>query len=102
MARIPGLAIGLAIGAVAVISAPILARHMRPVAKAAFKGALAAADELRLKLTEFAETAEDLMAEARAERATEAAAAGAAVDLSAEPLAGEDETSSARAPAGAA
>lgn len=102
MARIPGLAIGLAIGAVAVISAPILARHMRPVAKAAFKGALAAADELRVKLAEFAETAEDLMAEARAERAAEAAAAGAAADLSPEPLAGEDETSSARAPAGAA
>jgi hypothetical protein len=104
MARIPGLAIGLAIGAVAVISAPILARHMRPVAKAAFKGALAAADELRVKLAEFAETTEDLMAEVRAERAAEAAAAtaGATADLSPEPPADVEETSSVRAPVSAA
>lgn len=107
MARIPGLAIGLAIGAVAVISAPILVRHMRPVAKAAFKGALAAADELRVKLAEFAETTEDLMAEVRAERAAEAAeaaAAGAATDLSPRPSAGEVDLGAAsdRAPANAA
>jgi hypothetical protein len=104
MARIPGLAIGLAIGAVAIISAPILVRHMRPVAKAALKGALAAADELRVKIAEFAETTEDLMAEVRAERAAERAAVAAdfAADSRHEPSTDEGETSSERAPAGAA
>lgn len=68
MARIPVLAVGIAAGAVAVIAAPILARHMRPVAKAAFLAAFATMEELRLRMAEMAETAEDLMAEARAER----------------------------------
>jgi hypothetical protein len=107
MARIPTLAIGLAIGAVAVISAPIMVRHMRPAAKAAFKGALAAAEELRVKLAEIAETTEDLMAEARAERAAEAAeaaASGVAGDLSPRPSADEADTGTAsdRVPASAA
>ena len=69
MARMPVLAIGIAAGAVAVIAAPILARHMRPVAKAAFMAAFATMEELRLRMAEMAETAEDLMAEVRAERA---------------------------------
>lgn len=68
MARIPVLAVGIAAGAVAVIAAPILARHMRPVAKAAFLAAFATIEELRLRMAEMVETAEDLMAEARAER----------------------------------
>jgi hypothetical protein len=68
MARIPVLAVGIAAGAVAVIAAPILARHMRPVAKAAFLAAFATMEELRVRMAEMAETAEDLMAEARAER----------------------------------
>jgi hypothetical protein len=105
MARTPALAIGLAIGAVAVISAPILVRHMRPAAKAAFKGALAAADELRVKLAELAENTEDLMAEVRAERAAEAAAAAnAAAGFSPQQPAEEPEAGadSARTPASAA
>ncbi len=76
MARIPVLAIGIAAGAVAVIAAPILVRHMRPVAKAAFMAAFATMEELRLRMAEMAETAEDLMAEARAERASQANSAG--------------------------
>jgi hypothetical protein len=86
------LAIGLAIGAVAVISAPILARHMRPAAKAAFKGALAAADELRVRIAELSETAEDLMAEVRAERAAEAAAAAAEAPGSSNPTSSDKGT----------
>jgi hypothetical protein len=69
MARIPGIAVGLAVGAVAVIAAPVLARHMRPVAKAALKAAVAAAEEVRIRVAELGETAEDMLAEVRAERA---------------------------------
>lgn len=92
MARIPGIAIGLAVGAVAVIAAPVLARHMRPVAKAALKAAIAAADEVIIRVAEFTETAEDMMAEVRAERtahrAEPADAAHAETPQSAEAAAG--------------
>ena len=87
MARIPGIAIGLAVGAVAVIAAPVLARHMRPVAKVALKAAVAAADEVLVRIAEFTETAEDMMAEVRAERTarrTEPAAEASDADYAAQ------------------
>ncbi len=82
---VTGLVVGVATLALAPILLPTLARVGRPVVKAAIKGAILAYQTGRETLAELAEVAEDLLAEARAElareeeaeRAVQAAAAGA-------------------------
>jgi gas vesicle protein len=63
-----GLAIGFVAGAVgAILFAPQIAQHARPVAKAVLKTALTAMHEAQVRSAEVAEAAEDLCAEAKAE-----------------------------------
>lgn len=69
---------GAALGAAAVLLAPkvlpAVARSGRPLAKSAIKSGLHAYERARESFAEFGETAEDIVAEARAEYAEEAAA----------------------------
>lgn len=74
-----GLAVGFVAGAAgAILFAPQIAEHARPVVKAALKAALTAMHEARLRSAELAEAAEDLYAEANAEVAEEVRAAAEA------------------------
>lgn len=72
-----GLATGLVLSAGAALLGPLwrpaLARWGRPTAKGALKGALAAYETTRERLAEWGEKAQDLLAEAQIERATERA-----------------------------
>jgi gas vesicle protein len=81
-----GLAIGFVAGAAgAILFAPQIAQHARPVAKAALKAALAAMHEAQVRSAEVAEAAEDLYAEAKAEVSAETSEAAAAVAESESP-----------------
>ncbi len=70
-----GLATGLLLSAGAALLGPLwrpaLARWSRPVAKGAVKGGLAAYEIGRGRLAELGEKAQDLVAEAQIERATQ-------------------------------
>lgn len=70
-----GLATGLALSAgVALLGPlwrPVVARWGRPAAKGAVKGGLAAYEVARTRVAELGEKAQDLLAEAQIERATE-------------------------------
>jgi hypothetical protein len=57
---------------------PQVVTRVRPVAKAALKTALLAANEARVRGAELTEAAEDLFAEARAEATSEAVASAMA------------------------
>jgi hypothetical protein len=86
-----GLAVGFVAGAAgAILFAPQIAQHARPVAKAALKAALAALHEAEVRGAELAEAAEDLYAEAKAEVNADAAAAATAA-AEAEVAGGESE-----------
>ena len=70
-----GVAAGLALSAGAALFSPLwqplLARWGRPAAKGALKGGLAAYEVARSQIAEYGEKAQDLLAEAQIERATE-------------------------------
>ncbi len=70
-----GFATGLALSAATALLGPLwrpaLARWGRPAAKSAVKGGLAAYEVTRGRLAELGEKAQDLVAEAQIERATE-------------------------------
>jgi gas vesicle protein len=95
-----GLAIGFVAGAAgAMLFAPQIAEHARPVAKAALKAALAALHEAQLRGAEMAEAAEDLYAEAKAEvNAEMSATASAAGEVEAEAEGVEPEEATAETP----
>jgi gas vesicle protein len=87
-----GLAIGFVAGAAgAILFAPQIAQHARPVAKALLKAALAAMHEAQVRSAEVAEAAEDLYAEAKAEVSAESSEATVAAAES-ESVRGEVET----------
>lgn len=68
-----GFLFGALTGAAAVLAVgPQVVTRVRPVAKAALKTALLAANEARVRGAELTEAAEDLFAEAKAEATTEA------------------------------
>jgi hypothetical protein len=67
---------GLAIGIGAVIVAPLVIPVLRPAAKTALKAGLAAYDQGRVMLAELNEQVEDMMAEVRADMATQPQPAG--------------------------
>jgi hypothetical protein len=75
---ITGLAIGVGVIALAPIVLPGLVRVVKPAAKAALKGGLVVVARGREALAELGEATEDILAEAKAELAEEAAAAMAA------------------------
>lgn len=89
-----GLWTGLAVGAALMLGpvlVPALGRLVKPAAKSAIKAGIVLYDRGRETAARMAELAEDVVAEARAEMAEEAAvAAEAAADLA------EDEASAAR------
>ena len=64
-----GLAIGVAIVALAPLAAPIVAGLAKPIARAAIRTSLIAYEKGREALAEVGEVVEDLVAEARAELA---------------------------------
>ena len=70
-----GLAAGVVLSAGAALLSPLwqplLARWGRPAAKGAVKSGLAAYEVARVRLAEFGEKAQDLVAEAQVERATD-------------------------------
>ena len=68
---ITGLLLGAGAGFAAAALIPGLGQAARPRAKAAIKAGLVAFDRGRVALAELGETAEDLLAEAKAELATE-------------------------------
>jgi hypothetical protein len=68
---VTALAAGIAGGLIAPLIYPAVARNARPVAKQAFKTAIAAFEHGRVVAAELGEHASDLMAEARAEYDTE-------------------------------
>jgi hypothetical protein len=72
--RLGGTATTMAIGAGAVLLAPVLlpmaASVLRPVAKAAIKGGILAFENAKVAVAETKETFEDIAAEARAEVAS--------------------------------
>jgi gas vesicle protein len=71
-----GVVAGAIAGAAgATFCGPEVARHMRPAAKAVLKATLAAMHEAKVRGAEFAEAAEDLYAEAKAEVISETLAA---------------------------
>ncbi|MBS3908506.1 MAG: DUF5132 domain-containing protein [Actinobacteria bacterium] len=64
---VTGAAIGLGVVILAPVVVPIVASVVKPVAKAAIKGGIVLYDMGRGVVAETVETAEDLVAEARAE-----------------------------------
>lgn len=70
-----GVATGVALSAAAALFSPLwqplLARWGRPAAKGAVKGGLAAYELARTRAAEYGEKAQDLLAEAQIERATQ-------------------------------
>lgn len=80
---ITGLAIGVGVIALAPIVLPGLVRVVKPAAKAALKGGLVVVARGREALAELGEATEDILAEAKAELAEEAAAAMAATGAAA-------------------
>jgi hypothetical protein len=73
-----GLLIGAATVVVAPIVIPMVAAAMRPLAKAAVKGGLMAYEKGKVIVAEAQENLEDLMAETKAEMASESEDANAA------------------------
>ena len=84
-----GLATGMALSAAAALLAPLwqpmLARWGRPAAKSAVMGGLAAYEITRGRIAELGEKAQDLVAEAQIERATERMRGDASSPPGAEP-----------------
>lgn len=70
-----GITTGVALGAAAALFSPLwqplLTRWSRPAAKGALKGGLAAYELARTRASEYGEKAQDLLAEAQAERVAE-------------------------------
>lgn len=64
---VTALVAGVAGGLIAPLIYPAVARNARPVARKALKAGIAAVEQGRVAVAEFAEHASDLMAEARAE-----------------------------------
>jgi Protein of unknown function (DUF5132) len=64
---VTALVAGVAGGLIAPLIYPAVARNARPVARKALKAGIAAVEQGRVAVAEFAEYASDLMAEARAE-----------------------------------
>jgi|SRR5687768_14295517 hypothetical protein len=68
---VTGLLLGLGAGFAAATLIPGVGQAVRPKAKAAIKAGLLAFDRGRVAMAELGETAEDLLAEAKAELAAE-------------------------------
>jgi Protein of unknown function (DUF5132) len=77
---VPNLLVGAAVVLVAPIVAPALFAGMRPVAKTVVKGGVYVYDKAREVVAEAGEQMSDIVAEARAELAGSAAAAGRHTD----------------------
>jgi hypothetical protein len=79
-----GLAIGLAVAALAPVVLPLLAGVARPLARAALKSGIIAYEKGREMVAEVAEVIDDLVAEARAELAEGEGARAAVVEAAEE------------------
>jgi hypothetical protein len=77
---VPNLLVGAAVVLVAPIVAPALFAGIRPVAKTVVKGGVYVFDKAREVVAEAGEQMSDIVAEARAEMASSAAAAGRYTD----------------------
>ena len=81
--------VGVGVALVAPIILPAAAALMRPLAKSVIKGYLSLADKVKEAVAESGEQLSDLVAEARAERESELAAAAAVVSEAVEAPAAE-------------
>jgi hypothetical protein len=82
---VPTILVGVGVALAAPILLPAAAAGLRPLAKTVIKGGLYVADSIKEMMAEAGEQLSDMVAEARAEQAAEAATGSAASVAEAKP-----------------